>query len=86
MKQLIKISLGVLLLSLSALSVKQSNERSTLNLNVNLQNLLHINQAQAESGEGDCIDNGYKNWGDTGGPDGMDCLCIEREGVKNDCN
>lgn len=44
--------MGVLLLSLTVLSVKQSNERS--NLNVNLQNLLRINQAQAESGEGDC--------------------------------
>ena len=83
MKQLTKISVGILLLSLSVLSVKQSNERSDLNLDI--QNLLHINQAQAESG-GNCIDNGYKNWGDTGGPDGLDCLCVEREGVKNDCD
>ena len=78
--------MGVLLLSLSVLSVKQSNERSDLNLDIQgIQNLLQINQAQAESG-GDCIDNGYKNWGDTGGPDGLDCLCMEREGVKNDCD
>ena len=78
--------MGVLLLSLSVLSVKQSNERSDLNLDIQgIQNLLQINQAQAESG-GDCIDNGYKNWGDTGGTDGMDCLCMEREGVKNNCD
>ncbi len=84
MKQLAKISMGVLLISLSVLSVKQANERYDLNLDI--QNLLHINHAQAESGEGDCMDNGYKNWNSqNGGADGLDCLCVERERVENDC-
>jgi len=84
MKQLVKISMGVLLLSLTVLSIKQSNERSALN--VNLQNLLHINQAQAESG-GDCSSFGYKDSDQYGCTlDGYDCDCNEKEDVKTECN
>ncbi len=72
------------MLSLSVLSVKQSNERSILN--INLQNLLHINQAQAESGEGDCSSFGFKEWDQYGYmSDGYDCNCNEREKVKTEC-
>ena len=84
MKQLTKISIGVLLLSLTVLSMKQSKERSTLN--INLQNLLHINQAQAESGE-DCSSFGYKDSNQYGYTlDGYDCDCNEKEDVKTECN
>ena len=84
MKQLTKISIGVLLLAISVLSVKQSNERAILN--VNLQNLLHINQALAESGE-DCSSFGYKDSNQYGYTlDGYDCDCNEKEDVKTECN
>ncbi len=83
MRKIKRILLGLVCIALTSLSFLQSNTKSCFDLD--LESLLNISQAQAESG-GDCIDNGYKNWGDTGGPDGMDCRCVEREGVKNDCD
>jgi len=52
----------------------------------NLQNLLHVNQAQAESGS--CPSEYLcRNWnGSSFYPDGLDCMCCDREHVYNcDC-
>ena len=83
MKKIKKILLGLFCLVLISLSFLQSNTKSSLDFD--LESLLKISQAQAESG-GDCSSWGYKNW-NAGWwlGDGVDCICREHEQVKNDC-
>ena len=83
MRKIKRISLGIVCIAITLLSFLQSNTKSSLDLD--LQSLLNISQAQAESGN-DCSSWGYRKWncGSIYG-DGVDCSCTEREDVNNDC-
>ncbi len=84
MRKIKRILLGLVCIALTSLSFLQSNTKS--NLDLDLESLLNISQAQAESGE-DCMSWGYRKWncGSAYG-DGVDCVCTEREHVCNDCS
>ncbi|MBW6536255.1 MAG: hypothetical protein K0B11_14700 [Mariniphaga sp.] len=83
MTKIRSILLGIVCIALTSLSFLQSNTKSSFDLD--LESLLNISQAQAESG-GDCMSWGYRKWncGSLYG-DGVDCACTEREQVNNDC-
>ncbi|MBW6536257.1 MAG: hypothetical protein K0B11_14710 [Mariniphaga sp.] len=83
MKKNKRILLGLVCIALTSLSFLQSNTKSSLDFD--LESLLNISQAQAESGS-DCMSWGYKNW-NAGWwyGDGVDCVCGERQQVNNDC-
>ena len=73
----------VCLAFLISLSFLQSNTKSSLD--IDLESLLSISRAEAESGD-NCSSWGYKNW-NAGWwlGDGVDCICRDQEKVKNDC-
>lgn len=84
MKRIKRILLGIACIALTSLSFLQSKTKFSLDLD--LQSLLNISQAQAESG-GDCMSWGYRkyNCGSAYG-DGVDCVCADKEHVCNDCS
>ena len=84
MKKIRKILLGLFCIALISLSFLQSNTKSSLDFD--LESLLNISQAQAESGD-DCSSWGYRQWnsGCLNG-DGVDCWCNDREKVCTECN
>ena len=84
MRKIERILFGLVCIALTSLSFLQSNTKSSLDLD--LENLLNISQAQAESGS-DCMSWGYKNWNANWWlGDGVDCICREHERVDNDCS
>ncbi len=84
MRKIKRILFSVVCLTLISLGFLQSNTKSSLDLH--LESLLKISQAQAESGE-DCSSFGYKDSNQYGYTlDGYDCDCNEKEDVKTECN
>ncbi|MBW6537190.1 MAG: hypothetical protein K0B11_19435 [Mariniphaga sp.] len=84
MRKIRRILLGLVCFTLISLSFLQSNTKS--NLDLHLEGLLNISQAQAESGNGDCSSFGFKDSNQPGYTlDGYDCDCNEREDVKTEC-
>ena len=84
MRKIKRIVLGIVCIVLTSLSFLQSKTKSSLN--IDLESLLKISQAQAESG-GDCSSFGYKDSNQYGCTfDGYDCDCNEKEDVKTECN
>ena len=84
MKKIKKILLALVCIALTSMSFLQSDAKYSLN--TNLENLLNISQAHAESGD-DCSSWGYRQWnsGCLNG-DGVDCWCNDREKVCTECN
>ncbi|MBW6536258.1 MAG: hypothetical protein K0B11_14715 [Mariniphaga sp.] len=84
MRKIKRILLGIVCIALTSLSFLQSNTKSGLDLDI--ERLLNVSQAQAESGS-DCSSWGYRQWnsGCLNG-DGVDCWCNDREKVCTECN
>ena len=84
MKKIRSILLSLVCIALTSLSFLQSNTKSSLDLD--LESLLNISQAHAESG-GDCSSTGWRTWNNGWNwKDGVDCVCTEREEMTNSCN
>jgi hypothetical protein len=82
MKNIKKITIGLLFISIVALSVIQSNERYSLE--VDLHNLMSFNQAQTEAATS--CKWGYRKWNcGSWYADSVDCGCNDRQQSCTKC-